>query len=141
MPSPTTILPTNAASPSKMHNPIATPLPRSRIATETSATDLGIDAPTAFKAFVKWIQELTGFRPRELTRIPHAKNVKVPTLVAQIRNDALIDTKDTLEIYDNFGFKEKELIWIEGMTRRFDGCNYFGENPNEMLAWLEKYVR
>jgi hypothetical protein len=37
---------------------------------------------------------------------------------------------------------EKELIWIEGTTRRFkDGYNWFGRHPEKVLAFLDKYTR
>jgi len=38
--------------------------------------------------------------------------------------------------------KEKELIWIEGTTRRFkDGYSWFGRHPEKVLGFLEKYMR
>jgi len=29
-------------------------------------------------------------------------------------------------------------LWIEGTTRRFDGYNYFGQDPEKMMAWFAK---
>lgn len=43
----------------------------------------------------------------------HAPTVKVPTLMAQLRRDFLIDA-------------EKELFWLEGSNQRFSAYNYFG---------------
>ena len=41
----------------------------------------------------------------------------------------------------NVGSKEKELIWIEGTTRRFkDGYNWFGRYPDKVLSFLAKYM-
>jgi hypothetical protein len=34
----------------------------------------------------------------------------------------------------------KELLCIEGTTRRFDGYNYFGQHPEKMLAWFATYA-
>ena len=44
--------------------------------------------------------------------------------------------EDVRTIYDNLRSKDKERFWIEGTTRRFDGYNYFGEQPEKMLGWL-----
>lgn len=107
---------------------------------EKGAKDLGFDVPATTAAFDRRIHELTGFHLKELTPIPHAKSVTVPTMFAQVRKDSLIDTKDSQEIFDHLGSKEKKLIWIENTTRRFDGYNYFAENPTEMLAWFDRYV-
>ncbi|KAH0054765.1 hypothetical protein KCU60_g24097, partial [Aureobasidium melanogenum] len=82
-----------------------------------------------------------GFRLKELTPIPLAKNVTMPTLFAQVRKDVLIDAaKDTQAIFDALSSKEKEMIWIEDTTRRFDGYNYFAKKPSEMIQWFNKYV-
>jgi len=39
-------------------------------------------------------------------------------------------------IYDSLGATDKKLHWIESTTRRFDGYNYFPENPRLMLEWF-----
>lgn len=48
---------------------------------------------------------------------------------------------DVQEIYDTLGSKQKELFWIEGTDRRFDGYNYFGEHPERLVAWFDKYTK
>ena len=46
--------------------------------------------------------------------LPHAKGVKVPTLMAQLRRDLLIHgEKDGQEFFDALAAKEKEMLWIE----------------------------
>lgn len=107
---------------------------------EQGAKNAGLDVDQTVAAFDKYIHGLTGFQLKELTPIPLAKNVTVPTLFAQVREDSLIDTKDSQEIFDQLGSKEKELLWIEGTTRRFDGYNYFAQNPERMVEWFTKYV-
>ncbi|KAL2818949.1 hypothetical protein BJX63DRAFT_48580 [Aspergillus granulosus] len=82
----------------------------------------------------------TGFHLDELSPTPYAKDVKVPTLVARVREDTMTYPGDVQAIHDNIGAEEKELFWIEGTTRRFDGYNYFGEHPEQMLRWFKKYV-
>jgi uncharacterized protein len=108
---------------------------------EKGALNAGLDVDATVTAFDKRIYELTGFRLKELTPIPLAGNVKVPTLFAQVRKDTLIDAeKDTQTIFDELGSKEKKLIWIGDTTRRFDGYNYFAQKPAEMVQWFEQYV-
>ncbi|RGP81341.1 esterase lipase [Fusarium longipes] len=107
---------------------------------EKGAINAGLDKEATVSTFDKRIHELTGFRLKELTPIPLAKNVKVPTLFAQVRKDALIDTSDSQQIFDALGSEEKKLVWIEDTTRRFDGYNYFAEKPAEMIQWFDKYV-
>ncbi|KAJ4332255.1 hypothetical protein N0V95_009710, partial [Ascochyta clinopodiicola] len=107
---------------------------------EKGALNSGLDKDATVAAFDKRIHELTGFRLKKMTPVPLAKNVTVPTLFAQVRKDALIDTSDSQEIFDALGSTEKKMIWIEDTTRRFDVCNYFGEKPAEMIEWFGKYV-
>ncbi|KAG9751917.1 alpha/beta-hydrolase, partial [Aureobasidium melanogenum] len=108
---------------------------------EKGAINAGLDVQATVTAFDKRIYELTGFRLNELTPIPLAKNVTMPTLFAQVRKDVLIDAaKDTQAIFDALSSKEKKMIWIEDTTRRFDGYNYFAEKPSEMIQWFNKYV-
>ncbi|OAL50124.1 hypothetical protein IQ07DRAFT_567814 [Pyrenochaeta sp. DS3sAY3a] len=107
---------------------------------EKGALDSGLDKDATVSTFDKRIHELTGFRLKELTPLPLARNVTVPTLFAQVRKDALIDTSDSSDIFDALGSKEKKMIWIEDTTRRFDGYNYFAKQPTEMLEWFGNYV-
>lgn len=107
---------------------------------EKGAKDLGLDVDLTIAAFDKRIHDLTGFHLADLTPIPHGKNVACPTLFAQVRKDSLIDTKDSQEIFDALSSKEKEFVWIENTTRRFDGYNYFAKEPRKMLEWFAKYV-
>ncbi|EHK42502.1 hypothetical protein TRIATDRAFT_34819 [Trichoderma atroviride IMI 206040] len=107
---------------------------------EKGAINAGLDVDETVKAFDMRIHDITGFYLKELSPIPLVKNVTVPTLFAQVRKDALIDTKDTQEIFDALSSKEKQLTWIEDSTRRFDGYNYFAKKPAELVEWFGKYV-
>ena len=42
---------------------------------------------------------------------------------------------------NNLIYKSSELFWIEGTTKRFDGYNYFGEHPEMMIEWFDKYMK
>ena len=37
--------------------------------------------------------------------------------------------------------KDKKLFWIEGTDQRFQGYNYFGQNPKVMLEWFDKHFK
>lgn len=43
-------------------------------------------------------------------------------------------------IFDNMPAIDKKLYWIEGTTRRFDGYNYFAEQPQQMLDWFNTHI-
>jgi hypothetical protein len=41
-------------------------------------------------------------------------------------------------IFENIPIREKELLWIEGTTKRWDGYTRFAKEPGLMLAWFER---
>lgn len=92
--------------------------------------------PDAIDDFDLEFKNLSGFDLDELTPTPYANHVTVPTLVAQVHHDSSTHPSDVQGIYDNLGATDKKLHWIEGTTRRFDGYNYFPENPQLMLEWF-----
>jgi pimeloyl-ACP methyl ester carboxylesterase len=106
---------------------------------ERASEQAGIEDGAAI--FDTRIRQLTGFALDELSPIQYARDVKVPTLVAQVHDDASTRPEDVQTIYDNLGSAEKDLLWIEGTTRRFDGYNYFGEHPDRMLSWFDSHFR
>ncbi|CAN6648623.1 hypothetical protein TRVA0_023S00892 [Trichomonascus vanleenenianus] len=113
----------------------------SRPLVETLGRQTGHDPKEAADAFDRSIFNKTGFRLDELGPIPYCKDVTVPTLVVQVHHDTMTVPEDVQTIYDQLGSKEKELFWIEGTERRFDGYNYLGEkNPDLMLNWYKKYL-
>lgn len=107
---------------------------------ETGAGAAGFAARAVATQFDTAIHNLTGFHIDELSPIPYAQDVKVPTLVAQVHQDSMTHPSDVQTILDKIGTEEKDLFWIEGTTRRFDGYNYFGEHPERMTAWFNKYL-
>ncbi len=87
------------------------------------------------------LQLITSFTLDDMSPIPYAKNVHVPTFIIQVRNDALTKESDVQQIFDNIPAKEKKLFWIEGSTRRWDGYNYFPNNPEPLIGWFDKYMK
>ena len=69
-----------------------------------------------------------GFIAAEMTPHHSAPAVKMPLLMIQVLQDSWTrNPEDAQKTFDLLGSKEKELLWIEGTTRRFkDGYNYFG---------------
>jgi esterase/lipase len=66
-------------------------------------------------------------------------DLNVPTLYVQTRNDPWTEPSDIQGFYENTP-TEKELFWIEGLTHRFQGYQYFGKHPEKMLEWLKKWM-
>jgi len=84
--------------------------------------------------------KLGGFTNAEMTPHLFAPRVTVPTFVVQVRDDLWTTPEDGQQTFDLLSSAEKELFWIEGTTRRFDGYNYFGQTPERMIAWFNKYM-
>jgi len=84
------------------------------------------------------IQQLTGFGLNDMSPYAHLSQLRVPVLYSQVREDVLTSPEDLQHIVDNTP-TEKKMLWIEGKLNRFDGYNYYGQHPEEMLAWLDRY--
>jgi len=78
----------------------------------------------------------------EMTPHLSAHGVKMPVLMVQVKDDAWTkNPEDAQKTFDLLGSKDKELLWIEGTTRRFeDGYNYFGRHPEKIIAFFDKYI-
>ncbi|MGW0762946.1 alpha/beta hydrolase family protein [Streptomyces sp. NPDC002814] len=76
----------------------------------------------------------------ELSPVPWAKNVKVPTFLYQVRDDLYTRPSDVQAMYDNIPVSEKKVFWIEGSTRRWDGYTFFQKDPEQMLEWFATYM-
>jgi pimeloyl-ACP methyl ester carboxylesterase len=86
--------------------------------------------------FVQW---RGGFAFREMTPLPYAKDVKVPTLVIQAREDPWFEVSDVEGVY-NAVAGPKDLWWIEGKMRRFEAYNDVCEHPERIIAFASKYL-
>ena len=85
-------------------------------------------------------KKLGGFTNPEMTPHLFAGDVKIPTMITQVRDDLWTTPEDGQKTFDLLGAAEKEIFWIEGTTRRFDGYNYYGENPERMIAWFDRFM-
>ena len=88
-------------------------------------------------------QRLGTFPMDKMTPHPYAANVQVPTYIIQVRDDLWTRPEDVQTTFDRLTLPEddKRLFWVEDTTMRFDGYNYFGENPESMVEWFDKYMR
>ena len=86
--------------------------------------------------------KLGGFTNGEMHPQNYSHAVKVPYFMAQVIDDSWTNNPtDAQEIFDNIRSDDKELFWIENTTRRFDGYNYFGQHPEKMIAFFDKYMK
>ncbi|ABK53484.1 hypothetical protein Acel_1712 [Acidothermus cellulolyticus 11B] len=86
----------------------------------------------------------TSFGLNDMSPINAARSVRVPTLVYQVHADVMTRPSDVQAIFDAIPDHDalpKELFWIHGTTRRWDGYLHFQNEPNRILAWLERYTR
>lgn len=96
-----------------------------------------------YQELIDWqLVKLGGFPAADMSGALWAPNVKLPILMWQLRDDAVIQNpQDAQRTFDALGSKEKELYWIEGTTKRFeDGYNWFGRYPDRALSFLAKYM-
>ncbi|MEM6675266.1 MAG: alpha/beta hydrolase [Planctomycetota bacterium] len=84
--------------------------------------------------------KLGGFRNADMTPHLFAPSVKMPVLTMQVRGDKWTTDADGEKTFELLGSEEKELLWVEGTTRRFDGYNYLGQNPERMLEFFEAHM-
>lgn len=89
------------------------------------------------------MQRLGAFPMARMTPHHYAENVKVPMYIVQVHDDLWTRPEDVQGTFDRLTLPEedKKLFWIEGTTARFDGYNYFGENPETMVAFFDKYMK
>lgn len=85
------------------------------------------------------IQHLAGISLYDMSPMQALKDLKVPVLYSQVREDALTSPAD-LEAIVAATPTPKQMVWIEGPLNRFDGYNYYGEHPEVMLDFIAKYL-
>ncbi|MCW4017229.1 MAG: alpha/beta fold hydrolase [Candidatus Bathyarchaeota archaeon] len=90
----------------------------------------------AVTRFVNWQSK---YRLEDMSPANFVKDLKVPTLYVQTRNDPWTEPADILGFYENTQ-STKEFHWLEGLNHRFQGYQYFGEHPEKMLEWLKKWM-
>lgn len=111
-----------------------------RVALERALELAGLTAAEHIDDLGELIRRHTSRRLDDESPVRPAASVRVPTLLYQVRDDVLTRPSDVQAIYDNIPIEDKELIWIEGTTRRWDGYLYFAKNPSRMLDWFDRHM-
>ena len=95
----------------------------------------------------KVIEKRTGMDFAASSWVPRIKDINVPTLVIQNRNDGYLD-EPFVDAYFESLEVEKEMLWLEIPKERKDAFSnraaayvWIGENPEPILTWFDKYVR
>jgi pimeloyl-ACP methyl ester carboxylesterase len=83
---------------------------------------------------------MTGFRVAEYDMRPYACDIRVPTMVVQVKDDVITRQSDIQTIYDNVPGSDKKLLWIEGTPVRHHGYTYFSEHPEPMIEWYDAHT-
>jgi hypothetical protein len=66
---------------------------------------------------------------------------RVPTLVYQVHDDLMTRPADVQSVFDAIPSDvPKELFWIRGTTRRWDGYLHFQKDPDRILKWLARHT-
>lgn len=89
------------------------------------------------KRFIIW----RGAAPLEdMSPKKYVKDIKVPTMYVQARNDPWTEMSDIQGFYDNTPDNPKGFFWIENTTHRFESYAYFESKPEKMLDWMNKWL-
>jgi uncharacterized protein len=96
--------------------------------------------PDALPEVADALRRATSMELKDMDMPPYAKAVNIPTLLLQVRQDSMTTSDDVQAIFDAMPAEQKELIWIEGTKRRFDGYNYLPKNPRPMLDWFQRFL-
>ena len=86
-----------------------------------------------------FVNQQSPYRLQDMSPRDYVKDLKVPTLYVQVRNDPWTELSDIEGFYDATP-TEKEFLWLEGYTHRFEGYQHFGNEPPRMLDWLKRWM-
>ena len=89
------------------------------------------------KKFIVW----RGAYPlEEMSPKKYVKDLKVPTMYVQARNDPWTELSDIQCFYEETPDNPKDFFWIEDTTHRFESYSYFQDRPEKMLEWIRKWI-
>ncbi len=103
---------------------------------------------TLFKSFSSkivfpMVKELVNLRSKhqleKMSPYEYVRDLKVPILYVQARNDPWTELSDIQSFYNNSP-EPKEFYWIENTKHRFESYSYFQKNPLVMLEWLKRWM-
>lgn len=85
--------------------------------------------PSGYDRLDRAVHERTGFHLEEQSPLTYAHAITVPTLAAQVHDDVMTRPEDVQAIHDAIPVEDKQMNWIEGTTRRFDGHKLLQRPP------------
>ena len=80
-----------------------------------------------------------GFALKEMSPLRYARDVVIPTLVIQAREDPWTELTDTQAYYHQALSGPKELWLIDGIQRRFETYNYVGDHPDRIVKFIRQH--
>jgi uncharacterized protein len=92
-----------------------------------------------FPMIKRFVNAQSKYRIEDMSPAGFVKDLKVPTLYVQTRNDPWTELSDITSFYDATP-STKEFLWLEELTHRFQGYQYFGDHPEKMLTWLKRWM-
>ena len=88
----------------------------------------------------KWVLWRGADPLNKMSPADYAKDIKVPTIYVQARNDPWTELSDIKGFYQNTSDNPKDFFWIENTKHRFETYLYFQTRPAIMLEWLTKWI-
>jgi hypothetical protein len=90
------------------------------------------------------IKRHTSFSLADMSPVTAARSTRVPTLLYQVHDDLMTRPSDVQAVFDAIPDHDelpKDLFWIHGTTRRWDGYRYFQNHPTRILDWLDQHTQ
>ncbi|KAI5952765.1 hypothetical protein KGF54_003632 [Candida jiufengensis] len=106
-----------------------------------NAETMGMNVDEAIIYFNENLKSKNGLTLDNFETWEYAKFDKLPTKILQVKADTWTYPEDVEKIFDEIDSKEKELYWITGTDRRFDGYNFLGKNPEVAIEWFDKFMK
>ncbi len=72
--------------------------------------------------------------------LPYAKNISVPTMVVQNKNDPMTNMEMVKKYYDDL-VVEKDIVWLDLEKKRAAAYDWVGKSPKPILGWFDKWVK
>jgi hypothetical protein len=61
--------------------------------------------------------------------------------MARLRRDFLIHVRRTGKRSSiSLAASTKEMLWVDQSYQRFYAYNHFGQHPEQLIAWFDKYM-
>ncbi|MEX3010311.1 alpha/beta hydrolase family protein [Hoeflea sp. TYP-13] len=91
------------------------------------------------RAGSKVTAERLGFDLNTRSFLPDARQITVPTMVVQNKNDPWTNLEMVKEYYDNLAV-EKEMKWLDIEKSRFAAYDFVGREPEKLFGWFDRHM-